>query len=203
MKIAKARKSSVLASNAVHHRVDSLTAMVALVSISLSNLIDNAAWLDPVGGLLVSLMVIHAGYGNSKSALMELADMAIDEDTVLDIERVAEDTLTARRLASVDGTVSGKIAHVSGIKSGQNYLVEVVVNVEPGVTVSDTVGMEKALRESIGAEVRGVKRVKVKFVPEGTDTNEFVAKKEDEDLGVEDTKAHDHDNHKDHSEKDK
>lgn len=48
MKIAKERKSSVLASNAVHHRIDSATSVVALIAILGSHVADNVSWLDPV-----------------------------------------------------------------------------------------------------------------------------------------------------------
>ena len=80
MKVARERKSSVLASNAVHHRVDSLTGIVTLFAILGANFLQNAAWLDPVGGLLISLLVIKAGWGNTISALYELADKGIDEE---------------------------------------------------------------------------------------------------------------------------
>ena len=78
MKVARERKSSVLASNAVHHRVDSLTGIVTLAVILGANFMQNAAWLDPVGGLLISLMVIRAGAENTVSSLQELADRGID-----------------------------------------------------------------------------------------------------------------------------
>ncbi|KAK0748792.1 cation efflux protein [Apiosordaria backusii] len=80
MKVARDRKSSVLASNAVHHRVDSLTGIVTLLAILGANFLSNAAWLDPVGGLLISLLVIKAGFTNTLSALYELADRSIDEE---------------------------------------------------------------------------------------------------------------------------
>lgn len=48
MKIAEERKSSVLASNAVHHRIDSATSIVALIAILGSHIADNVSWLDPV-----------------------------------------------------------------------------------------------------------------------------------------------------------
>jgi divalent metal cation (Fe/Co/Zn/Cd) transporter len=46
LKVANERKSAVLASNAYHHRVDSLTAFVALLLITGSNFLNNAQWLD-------------------------------------------------------------------------------------------------------------------------------------------------------------
>lgn len=80
MKVAKERKSSVLASNAVHHRIDSLTGMVTLFAILGANFLHDATWLDRVGSLLISLLVIKAGWGNTVSALYELADKGIDSE---------------------------------------------------------------------------------------------------------------------------
>ncbi|KAI7573819.1 hypothetical protein KC343_g23430, partial [Hortaea werneckii] len=75
-KVAQHKRSSVLASNAYHHRVDSLTAFVALATIVASRYVQNAQWLDPVGGLAISGMIVQAGWGNTKAALLELADVA-------------------------------------------------------------------------------------------------------------------------------
>src|ERR1700712_4929804 len=80
MKVARERKSSVLESNAIHHRVDSLTGIVALVTIAASNLYPALSSLDAVGGLLISWMVIRAGWGNTKIALTELADASISQE---------------------------------------------------------------------------------------------------------------------------
>src|SRR3954466_13790607 len=93
LKVAKERKSSVLASNAYHHRVDSLTAFVALLMIAGSNVLDNASWLDPVGGLVISLMVIQAGWGNTKSALFELADVGVETEMRENVRRAATKAL--------------------------------------------------------------------------------------------------------------
>ncbi|KAF3204826.1 hypothetical protein TWF191_002169 [Orbilia oligospora] len=182
MKIAKERKSSVLASNAVHHRIDSLTAMVALISISLSNILQGASWLDPVGGLLVSLMVIRAGWSNSRAALFELADMGIDDEMCYEIKKVAENTLKAERLAGVKPGVAGKVKSVGGIKSGQNFLVDITVALEEAtVTLEDMARIEGMLREQVGEGVRGVRKVRVKFIEEGKEeVSEFVERGEED-----------------------
>ncbi|KAF3097497.1 hypothetical protein TWF706_007354 [Orbilia oligospora] len=182
MKIAKERKSSVLASNAVHHRIDSLTAMVALISISLSNILQGASWLDPVGGLLVSLMVIRAGWSNTRAALFELADMGIDDEMCYEIKKVAENTLKAERLAGVKPGVAGKVKSVGGIKSGQNFLVDITLALEEAtVTLEDMARIEGMLREQVGEGVRGVRKVRVKFIEEGKEeVSEFVERAEED-----------------------
>src|SRR3954468_23170710 len=115
MKVARERKSSVLASNAVHHRVDSLTGIVTLFAILGANFLQNAAWLDPVGGLLISLLVIKAGWGNTLSALYELADRGIDEEVRSSINKQVTKALT-----EVSEGHEVEVRDISGVKSGQN-----------------------------------------------------------------------------------
>lgn len=160
MKIAKERKSSVLASNAVHHRIDSLTSIVALATIGGSHLITDASWLDPVGGLIISLMVIHAGWNNTTAALLELADTAVDDE----IKESVRATVSKALAASPRGN-DVEIRDVQGMKSGQNYLMEVELAVPGAWDVYQSRRVEETLREAVGSRVRGVRRVKVRFVP--------------------------------------
>ncbi|KAF3922106.1 hypothetical protein ABW20_dc0110100 [Dactylellina cionopaga] len=208
MKIAKERKSSVLASNAVHHRIDSLTAMVALISISLSNILHNAAWLDPVGGLLVSLLVIKAGWSNTRAALFELADMGIDDDMCFEVRKVAENTLKEELVAPVKKGIAGTVKSVGGIKSGQNFLVDITIALENTATLEDMSRIEGMLRQNIGEDVRGVRKVRIRFIESGTEeASEFLEAKEEElESESEDEHGHSHENgngHHDHEEKKK
>lgn len=160
MRIAEERKSSVLASNAVHHRIDSLTSIVALFTIGGTYVFNDASWLDPVGGLLISLMVIKAGWGNTRTSLLELADTTVDDDMRRSVRKAAD-----KALARFQDSKSVEIRDVQGMKSGQNYLMEIQLAV-PGVwPVSRSREIEMAVREGIGAGVLGVKRLKVRFVP--------------------------------------
>lgn len=95
MRVAEERKSSVLASNAIHHRIDSLTSIVALCTIGGSYVFQDATWLDPVGGLLISLMVIRAGWGNTITSLLELADTTVDDDIKSSVHNAAAKALKA------------------------------------------------------------------------------------------------------------
>ncbi|KAK0709025.1 cation efflux family-domain-containing protein [Lasiosphaeria miniovina] len=166
MKVARERKSSVLASNAVHHRVDSLTGIVTLMAILGANFLTNAAWLDPVGGLLISLLVIRAGWGNTLSALYELADRGIDDEVRRSVRRHV-----TQALESDDGTFSSaknrevQVCEVTGVKSGQNYLVDLELAVPSRWTVEDARILEDAVRARVGAKVRGVRRLRIRFVP--------------------------------------
>lgn len=168
MKIAKEKRSTVLASNAVHHRIDSLTSIVALIAIGASHLVRNATYFDPLGGLIVSLMVVHAGYQNTKTSVMELADVGLDEE-IKDSVREATEKALATRSENVT------IGDIGGIKSGQNLLVEITLGLDPNMSVAVAQEVERDVREIVGGEVLGVKRVKVRFAGDGKAESEFIS----------------------------
>ncbi|SPO02805.1 related to mitochondrial iron transporter [Cephalotrichum gorgonifer] len=159
MKVAVERKSSVLASNAVHHRVDSWTGIVTLVVILLANVMQNATWLDPVGGIFISLLVVKAGAQNTLSAVGELADRAIDDEVKNLVWKQVD-----KALDSIAEGQEVEIRDVSGTKSGQNYLIDLELIVPSNWTVEHVSGVETRVREQIGSFVRGAKRVRVRFV---------------------------------------
>jgi divalent metal cation (Fe/Co/Zn/Cd) transporter len=205
LKVANERKSAVLASNAYHHRVDSLTAFVALLLIVGSNFLNNAQWLDPVGGLVISLMVVQAGWGNTRQALLELADVGVDAEMKGNVRRAASKALEGITTASEPINVRA----IQGVKAGQNYLMDVELGVPGTWTVEKTRELEDVVRERIGAKVRGVKKVRVRFVNNTAEDPDFLdefipgdptatsssVSEEDHEHG------HDHDHDHDHDHK--
>lgn len=207
--MAKERKSSVLASNAVHHRVDSLTSIVALFTIGGSYIFQDATWLDPVGGLLISLMVIKAGWANTVTSLYELADTTVDDDIKKSVQ-----TAAAKALKALEDGEQVTIRDVQGMKSGQNYLMDIELAVPGAWAITRSRLVEEAVRKTVGEKVRGVKRVKIRFIPaeqaELTFSEEFVsqdtgATPEPESNGngngngVSHNHTHDHDHDHDHA----
>lgn len=174
MKVAKERKSAVLASNAIHHRVDSWTGIVTMLVILGANFLKDATWLDPVGGLLISGLVIKAGWGNTLSSLYELADRTIEDEVKKSVRRQAQ-----KSFDTISQGHEVELRDVSGIKSGQNYLIDVELAVPGGWTVEDVREVESAVRTLVGSKVRGVRKVRVRFVPkevptEATKFDEFI-----------------------------
>jgi divalent metal cation (Fe/Co/Zn/Cd) transporter len=138
------------------------------LAIGGSHFLHNAAWLDPVGGLLVSAMVIQAGWANTGAGLMELADAGVDEEIKNAVMRSAKRCLIADPANGIKGVGGGEqveVRSVQGIKAGQNYLMDVELAVPGEWPVRRVRGVEEAVRERIGSKVRGVRRVKIRFVP--------------------------------------
>lgn len=155
LKIAEEKRSSVLASNAYHHRVDSLTAFVALLTISASHFMHNAQWLDPVGGLVISGMIVQAGWQNTKSSLLELADVAIEDDI-----REAVEGASNKALKGTGAILSA----VQGVKSGQNFLLEVAVAIPETSTLKEQQLLDEKIRAAVAGRVKSAKRVAVRFI---------------------------------------
>jgi divalent metal cation (Fe/Co/Zn/Cd) transporter len=202
MKVARERKSSVLASNAVHHRIDSLTSIVALLTIGGAHVFTDASWLDPVGGLIISGMVIRAGWSNTLTSLLELGDITIDDQVKKAVRRAAVKAIKGDETSGAVGIPGGdvvEIREVQGIKSGQNYLVDIELAVPGSWTVDQTREVEEAVRQRTGLKVRGVRRVNVRFTSLENDTGDFA----DEFIGAdvsprsspEPEDEHDHRNH--------
>ncbi|KAI9788315.1 MAG: hypothetical protein M1816_007001 [Peltula sp. TS41687] len=165
MKVAKERKSSVLASNAVHHRVDSLTGLVAFIAVGGAHVLKGATWLDPVGSIIVSAMVIRAGWSNTGAALKELADAAVDHEMIDAVRKATVTTLADMK----HGESSGEeltVREVQGLKSGQNYLMDIAIAAPNHWSMAQTESVDKAVREGVGSTVRGVRRVRIRFVPQ-------------------------------------
>jgi divalent metal cation (Fe/Co/Zn/Cd) transporter len=168
MKVANERKSAVLHSNAIHHRVDSLTGIAALVAIAVSNVFPTFVGVDALGGLIISWMVIKAGWGNTWTSLTELADASIGEETKSKVRRASAQALVESALHFAD------VRNVQGIKAGQNYLIEVEVAVPGNRKLEELCRIEDVIRERVGAKVRGARRVRVRFVAVDSDRGDFV-----------------------------
>ena len=209
MKIAKERKSSVLASNAVHHRIDSLTSIVALVAIGGSHLFTGTTWLDPIGGLLVSMMVVRAGWGNTGSALLELADVGVDKEIITSVRNAATKAISQSAFGKDSNADGVRISNVQGVKAGQNYLMDVELVLPSQWTIEEARRLEETIRKAVGSNVRGVRRVRVRFVPQANDvpdfSDEFVgpdafsSSHPESEAGRKDGHDHDHDHNHNHN----
>jgi len=136
--------------NAWHHRTDALTSIVALVAIAGGQIYP---FLDPVGGCLVSLLIIKVGYQSGKAACQEIVDRGLDADVLGDIRSGAQAGLT-QALKTLPPTETGTLlSNVRGTKSGAYYIVDVEVEGAGNLTwdafeiVRD--GVEEGVKESM------------------------------------------------------
>lgn len=76
MRVAKIRNSAALASNAIHHRMDSWTGLFTLLAIVASIGVENSKWIDSLGGLVTSGMVLYTGLNSARQSFMSFGKKA-------------------------------------------------------------------------------------------------------------------------------
>ncbi|MFT5400325.1 MAG: cation diffusion facilitator family transporter [Planctomycetota bacterium] len=124
IKAARQCHSSLLESNALHHRSDALSSIVVLIGIA--GQLVGFPYMDAIAAMIVGLMIIIIGLGLGKKALSELIDTGLDAELVADIRH------------SMLGDRSVEAVHTLRTRSmgGLGYVdAEVLVN--PRLTVSE------------------------------------------------------------------
>ncbi|KAF5234217.1 hypothetical protein FANTH_12217 [Fusarium anthophilum] len=137
MELSIERGSTVLASNALHHRIDSYTEVIIICVILASKLVQDVAWLDPVGGLFISLMAIKPAAEFTMSALRELADHTIDEEAKREICLLSEEILRY-----IDKSAKVEVTNIMGIKSGQKTLISLEMIMPGEWTINEASELE-------------------------------------------------------------
>ncbi len=107
--VAHRTGSKVIEANAWHHRTDALSSVVALVAILGAILLPEWRFLDPVGSLIVALMIGGVGFKVILGAAHELTDANVERELRERMTGLAADVrgvravrrLCARRLGDV------------------------------------------------------------------------------------------------------
>lgn len=169
MKIAKSTGSSVLIANAWHHRVDSLTSVVAVATIG-SSYFFGLSWLDSLGGLIVSCVIIQAGFKNGYTAALELADSS--KTVPLDIvDSNTEAVRTALSRAVAEKTMKlgdFDINKVIVMSSGPNYTTNVILQTRPTMDVKTATAVAGFVEKELLSHDPRLKNILVKYID--TDT---------------------------------
>ncbi|KAH3666801.1 hypothetical protein OGAPHI_003250 [Ogataea philodendri] len=164
-RVGERLNSKVLIANAWHHRVDSLTSVVALVTIS-SGYFLNIYWLDSVGGLLVSVLVMKVGLSGLFQSFKELTDKALPTN---DPRYISLRTLTEQQLAREDSVL--KVDKMSVLPSGTNMNVIVDLSAKEKhytnhLTLEQMSEIGEGLKRQLKHNYTNLKTVSVQFVPE-------------------------------------
>ncbi|CAN6621119.1 mitochondrial metal transporter 2 [Trichomonascus vanleenenianus] len=157
MKVAKKTNSTVLVANAWHHRIDSLVSMVAVATIG-AGYIYGIQWLDPLGGLIVSSIIVRAGYGTAKTACLELADSnARGDERIEEVQEKVAGALTKEECQF-------EIANLEVMPSGPNYTVIVQLKpIDSSATLDDFKRAQIVLK-SLFHDDGGMKKLTVTLI---------------------------------------
>lgn len=155
--VADGERSSVLLANAVHHRSDAYTSAVALVAI-LGTWAFPALPLDPLGGILVALVILKQGADLFAGAFGELTDAGVTPRTHSQLLKALGPLV--EELDELKG-----VDEVKAMRSGALLFVDVRARVSTNLTVGSTSMLEQRIKDSLVAVRKDVFEVRVRFVP--------------------------------------
>ncbi|KAJ6593980.1 cation efflux family-domain-containing protein [Mycena capillaripes] len=160
-RVADQENSPVLLANAIHHRSDAYSSLVAFFAILGTWWVPGLP-LDPIGGLLVSIVILQQGVGLLYGAWGDLTDAGIPLETRQALKRTLEPLFAAS--ASPTSTPSLlAIRHLRGRRAGSLIFVDLTAEVPKTLTVHDATLLEEKIAQTLKAARKEIAEVRVKF----------------------------------------
>ncbi|TFY76692.1 hypothetical protein EWM64_g7319 [Hericium alpestre] len=157
-KVGEQENSPVLMANAWHHRSDAYSSVVALVAILGSSWFP-ALPLDPIGGLLVSVVILQQGLSIFGGAFGQLTDAGVSPSTIRVLSTALEKYVTSEA-PNVHGTYN-----LRARRAGASLFVDLVADVQGSLSVEETQRLEEKIHDVLKKAKAEVAEVNVKFRP--------------------------------------
>ena len=136
LKASKRIHSTLLETNAWHHRSDALSSIVVLCGISAQIL--GVPYMDSFAAAIIALMISFMGYKLARKAFDELIDTSLDHELVSRIQNTVEGNVCVKALHSLRTRSMG----------GQGY-IDAEIRVNPRLTVSEAHHIAFSLEQQI------------------------------------------------------
>ncbi|HOO57126.1 MAG TPA: cation diffusion facilitator family transporter [bacterium] len=134
----KSIKSTAVMANAWHHRSDGLSSIPAAIAITGAMINPSWAFLDHIGAIIVSVMIIQAAWRIGWPAIQQLIDAGASPETIKKIENIA---ISSEGVKSVHKIRSRNI--------GSGLQIDLHVKVDPQLTVSEGHDIASAVKYSL------------------------------------------------------
>lgn len=149
-------RSSAMVANAWHHRSDALGAVPAALAVLGARLLPSWAFLDHVGAIVVSVVILWAAWGLSRPALKELMDASAPEKARRRIEEIA---------LATEGVTTAHAIRTRYV--GSALAVDLHITVDPSVSVGRGHEISEAVTERLMRQGPEVVDVVVHLEPDG------------------------------------
>ncbi|MEX0618484.1 MAG: cation diffusion facilitator family transporter [Pseudohongiellaceae bacterium] len=163
MRTAERLNSSLLRANAWHSRSDAISSIAVFVGILGAQF--GFAWLDTIAAAFVALLIARIGWQLCLDSLRELVDTAIPKQRRQEIEAAILSIKPVRRITKLRSR-----------QSGGKVILEVEIQVDPRITVSEGHQLGEAARQAVIEQFRDINDVLVHVDPEEHDLDEFDAR---------------------------
>lgn len=151
-------RSNLLRANAWHHRSDAVSSIIVIVGVG--GTMAGFPYLDAVAAIAVALMIAKIGWDLGWQSIRELVDTALDRERVAEIRRT---------IATVDGVQA--LHMLRSRRMGENALVDVHIQVDPTLSVSEGHQISETVRSRLIHEIDEVSDVMVHIDPEDDETS--------------------------------
>lgn len=158
MRLARKLRSNLLRANAWHSRSDAISSVVVLIGIA--GTMAGLPYLDAIAAVGVALMIAKIAWDLSWSSAQELIDTSLNAD---DVERI-------RGMINKVGGVR-RIHMLRTRKSGSDALVDVHIQVDPTLSVSEGHRIGEKVRDDLIQQIEEVADVTVHIDPEDDETS--------------------------------
>lgn len=158
IRAARKLRSNMLRGNAWDHRSDAISSIIVMVGVA--GTLGGLPYLDALAAIGVALMIIKISWALIWQSVRELIDTALDAKEVENIR--------------------SQIMQVSGVErvhmlrtrtSGRDALVDVHIQVDPALSVSEGHHIGEKVRDDLIAEIEEVADVTVHIDPEDDETS--------------------------------
>lgn len=155
--VAKKFRSNMLRANAWHHRTDAISSVIVMIGIGGTML--GMEYLDAIAAVGVALLIGKIGWDLCVQSIRELVDTALDPERVSHIEE------TIKAIPGVD-----ELHMLRTRQMGGDALVDVHIQVDPRLSVSEGHFISETVRASLIKQVDEVTDVMVHIDPEDDET---------------------------------
>ncbi|KAA1476795.1 cation efflux protein [Dentipellis sp. KUC8613] len=156
-KVAEQESSPVLFANAYHHRSDAYSSVVALAAIMGSSWFP-ALPLDPIGGLLVSLVILRQGMSIFGGAFGQLTDASASKTTLHALHHALDE-----HAAALPDLLA--VHDLRARRTGAALFVDLTVDVPRTLSVAQTQKLELAIHAVLKEAKKEIAEVTVRFRP--------------------------------------
>lgn len=152
LKAAEKINSTALKADAWHHRSDAFSSIGTLVGIG--GAILGLQILDPIAGIIVSVLIIRVGFEILMQGLNQLVDRAADGDIIKNIEKNIENVKGVLRVDDVKTRLHGS-----------RLYVDVEISVDSNITVGEGHSIAETVHKNIEKTIPDVKHCMVHVNP--------------------------------------
>lgn len=168
MNVATQTNSKVLVANAWHHRVDSLTAGVAFLTVTGGH-VFGVSWLDAVGGLFVSVLIVNAGWSTFRDSVLEVLDRGVPQSAPLfvKVKLMVDEELLVAALAA--GALDVALADLSVLPAGARTTLLLKLEAHQNHTLSRLKDLETRLNAGLLNRDSYLGKVLIEYVLKNSD----------------------------------